>query len=67
MDPDLSYNEPSEYTKNKYCVYLLQSHNPKYEGKMYIGFTVNPNRRLKQHNAGAAHGGAIKTNQKGPW
>ncbi|XP_005184383.1 structure-specific endonuclease subunit SLX1 homolog isoform X1 [Musca domestica] len=50
-------------------VYLLCSHSleKRYQGKCYIGFTVNPNRRIKQHNRGKDFGGAKKTSNKGPW
>ncbi|XP_061392458.1 structure-specific endonuclease subunit SLX1 homolog [Musca vetustissima] len=50
-------------------VYLLCSHSleKRYSGKCYIGFTVNPNRRIKQHNRGKDFGGAKKTSNKGPW
>ncbi|XP_037936808.1 structure-specific endonuclease subunit SLX1 homolog [Teleopsis dalmanni] len=50
--------------KGFYGVYLLCSEST---GRCYIGFTVNPNRRIKQHNRGLEFGGAKKTNNKGPW
>lgn len=52
-----------------YGVYLLcsQSPEPRYRGKCYVGFTVNPKRRIKQHNRGCDFGGPRKTSKKGPW
>ncbi|EDW67061.2 uncharacterized protein Dvir_GJ23950 [Drosophila virilis] len=52
-----------------YGVYLLCSQSPdaRYRGKCYVGFTVNPKRRIKQHNRGCDFGGARKTSKKGPW
>lgn len=40
--------------------YLLESKNPKSKGRTYVGFTVNPRRRIRQHN-GEIVNGASKT------
>jgi structure-specific endonuclease subunit SLX1 len=50
-----------------YCCYLLSSLAPATKNKAYIGFTVDPARRLRQHNGGIL-GGAKRTKRKGrPW
>ncbi|CBZ54491.1 hypothetical protein NCLIV_049200 [Neospora caninum Liverpool] len=48
-----------------HCVYLLRSlKNPRYT---YVGYSVHPLNRLKQHNGETAHGGAWKTQRHRPW
>eukprot|EP01062_Namystynia_karyoxenos_P083801 TRINITY_DN9722_c1_g1_i1.p1 TRINITY_DN9722_c1_g1~~TRINITY_DN9722_c1_g1_i1.p1 ORF type:complete len:493 (+),score=142.94 TRINITY_DN9722_c1_g1_i1:100-1479(+) len=49
-----------------YAVYCLESGNPKCPGYAYIGFTVNPRRRIRQHN-GEIQNGAWQTRRRRPW
>ena len=60
-------NEKS--TPKHYHCYLLRSMSPSFPGTTYIGFTTNPERRLRQHNGDLKHGGALRTKRKGrrPW
>ncbi|XAR58851.1 hypothetical protein NMG60_11014415 [Bertholletia excelsa] len=49
-----------------FACYLLASLSPSFKGHTYIGFTVNPQRRIRQHN-GEIRSGACRTKKKRPW
>ncbi|XP_062188507.1 uncharacterized protein LOC133891775 isoform X2 [Phragmites australis] len=49
-----------------FCCYLLRSLCPRLKGRTYIGFTVNPRRRIRQHN-GEIRSGAWRTRRGRPW
>lgn len=54
-------------TSHYHC-YCLRSTVFKHRFKNYVGFTTNPERRLKQHNGILKNGGAWKTKRGGrPW
>ena len=46
--------------------YLLRSKNTRARGRTYIGFTVDPSRRIRQHN-GEIVSGARSTRSGRPW
>ena len=47
--------------------YLLRSRDPKHSRSAYVGFTVNPLRRIRQHNGELRNGGAYRTRRCRPW
>ncbi|KAH9300907.1 hypothetical protein KI387_012490, partial [Taxus chinensis] len=67
---DSMEDDPLASQKSKrqpfFACYLLCSLSSRYKGCTYIGFTVNPRRRIRQHN-GEITSGAHKTKRKRPW
>ncbi|XP_047165916.1 structure-specific endonuclease subunit SLX1 homolog 1 isoform X1 [Vigna umbellata] len=63
-------NNPNEKENSEgngfFACYLLTSLSPRYKGHTYIGFTVNPRRRIRQHN-GEIRCGAYRTKKRRPW
>jgi len=55
-------SDPKKY----FCYFLGQVASRNGRGPTYNGYTVNLNRRLRQHN-GEIKGGAFATKEKGPW
>ncbi|KAL6002680.1 hypothetical protein ACLOJK_022899 [Asimina triloba] len=58
--------EEEEEGRGFFSCYLLGSLSPRFKGHTYIGFTVNPRRRIRQHN-GEIRSGAWRTKWKRPW
>ncbi|KDP45724.1 hypothetical protein JCGZ_17331 [Jatropha curcas] len=58
--------DKSKEGKGFYACYLLTSLCPRFKGHTYIGFTVNPRRRIRQHN-GEITSGAFRTKKRRPW
>ncbi|XVF05839.1 hypothetical protein REPUB_Repub05bG0207800 [Reevesia pubescens] len=55
-----------KHGKGFFACYLLTSLSPRHKGHTYIGFTVNPRRRIRQHN-GEIGSGAWRTKSRRPW
>ncbi|PQM40241.1 uncharacterized protein Pyn_40917 [Prunus yedoensis var. nudiflora] len=65
--PETLIAEEKEAEEGRFfACYLLTSRSPRYKGHTYIGFTVNPRRRIRQHNGEIAQG-AWRTKRKRPW
>ncbi|XP_062086732.1 structure-specific endonuclease subunit SLX1 [Humulus lupulus] len=61
-----STEDDGEIIKGFFACYLLVSLNPRHKSQTYIGFTVNPRRRIRQHN-GEIGCGAWRTKKRRPW
>ena len=50
-----------------YYVYILVNNSLKYKDHSYIGFTTNPQRRIRQHNKEIKGGAKATTNKDSEW
>lgn len=67
-DHTVKRKAPTTSKASHFHCYLLRSCDPKHPYKTYIGFTVNPHNRLRQHNGILKAGGARRTKRSGrPW
>ncbi|XP_006294402.2 uncharacterized protein LOC17889860 [Capsella rubella] len=66
LDPAGEDGVTGKEGKGFFACYLLTSLSPRHKGQTYIGFTVNPRRRIRQHN-GEITCGAWRTKKKRPW
>ncbi|XP_072954581.1 uncharacterized protein [Typha angustifolia] len=66
MDDEVEEEKGEEEEKGFFACYLLSSLSPRHKGRTYIGFTVNPRRRIRQHN-GEMRSGAWRTKRGRPW
>lgn len=68
LEGELEYPEKTYHT-GFYSCYLLRSlsEHPYGKNRTYIGFTVDPARRLRQHNGDLKAGGAWRTKSFRPW
>lgn len=68
---DASLGPAEASTSRLFACYLLVSKPPSRKrlsaSRTYIGFTVNPSRRLRQHNGEIRYGGAHRTKRGRPW
>eukprot|EP00947_MAST-08B_sp_MAST-8B-sp1_P002244 g2244.t1 len=61
-----SSSSSSTSSSSSFHCYLLRSLSPGHSGSTYIGFTVHPQRRIRQHN-GELTAGAYRTRRYRPW
>ncbi|KAL5757065.1 hypothetical protein ACOSQ2_021811 [Xanthoceras sorbifolium] len=66
QEEEKEIEEKDKNQKGFFACYLLTSLSPRHKGHTYIGFTVNPRRRIRQHN-GEIRCGAWRTKSRRPW
>lgn len=54
-------------TEQKYWCYILYNTKEEYKGRTYVGFTVEPARRIRQHNRELVGGAKCTAQGAGGW